>query len=407
MFKPDEAQFRSLLTQVEGLTRLIEDLRVVSLADGGHLSIEIRDADLAADVRAVVDVFAHALQAAGQHPVLDLDTRRMRCDPVRIRQALLALLENARRHAVPGTIRIQTRIEAGMCRLRVEDDGPGIPADFAPHVFKAFRRVDESQPGGSGLGPPSSRRSPMRTTARPSACRPARAARGSKCSGPTTSCRRRTTRAFRLETPASRRFYAAFNHHAPGSRPTCSSGGLNPSTVYSHTDTVPFPAAPCTTTARTAPARSNVRRVPRVALRSASSSSIRAIASLRTAPDTYRQEHQRDEDRHRVLPGGVQHRLTRQHERQRGCRDEDREHGRAHAERREPFGRLLHARLHECTRGRGGHQPLALRAVVPGEAEEQRRDGADADGGVQRVEQHADEFEHEHDHRRPGSRRNE
>jgi len=152
VFKPDEAQFRSLLTQVEGLTRLIEDLRVVSLADGGHLSIEIRDADLAADVRAVVDVFAHSLQAAGQHPVLDLDTRRMRCDPVRIRQALLALLENARRHAVPGAIRIQTRIEGGMCRLRVDDDGPGIPADFAPHVFKAFRRVDESQPGGSGLG---------------------------------------------------------------------------------------------------------------------------------------------------------------------------------------------------------------------------------------------------------------
>ncbi|VWB33340.1 ATP-binding protein [Burkholderia lata] len=152
VFTPDEAQFRSLLTQVEGLTRLIEDLRVVSLADGGHLSIEIRDADLAAEVRAVVDVFAHALQAAGQHPVLDLDPRRMRCDPVRIRQALLALLENARRHAVPGAIRIQTCIEEGMCRLRVEDDGPGIPADFAPHVFKAFRRVDESQPGGSGLG---------------------------------------------------------------------------------------------------------------------------------------------------------------------------------------------------------------------------------------------------------------
>jgi signal transduction histidine kinase len=76
----------------------------------------------------------------------------MRCDPVRIRQALLALLENARRHAVPGAIRIATRIEAGRCRLSVEDDGPGIPADFAPHVFKAFRRVDDTQPGGSGLG---------------------------------------------------------------------------------------------------------------------------------------------------------------------------------------------------------------------------------------------------------------
>ncbi|CAD9223931.1 Signal transduction histidine kinase [Burkholderia cenocepacia] len=152
VFTPSDALYRSLLAQVEGLTRLIEDLRVVSLADSGHLSIEIRDTDLAAEVRAVVDVFAHALQAAGQHPVLDLDPRRMCCDPVRIRQALLALLENARRHAVPGAIRIQTRIEDGMCRLRVEDDGPGIPAEFAPHVFQAFRRVDESQPGGTGLG---------------------------------------------------------------------------------------------------------------------------------------------------------------------------------------------------------------------------------------------------------------
>ncbi|MCA3793582.1 MAG: HAMP domain-containing histidine kinase, partial [Burkholderia sp.] len=152
VFTPSEALYRSLLAQVEGLTRLIEDLRVVSLADSGHLSIEIRDTDLAADVRAVVDVFAHALQAAGQHPELDLDPRRMCCDPVRIRQALLALLENARRHAVPGTIRIQTRIENGMCRLRVEDDGPGIPTDFAPHVFQAFRRVDDTQPGGTGLG---------------------------------------------------------------------------------------------------------------------------------------------------------------------------------------------------------------------------------------------------------------
>lgn len=79
----------------------------------------------------------------------------MRCDPVRIRQALLALLENVHRHAVPGSIRIQTRIEHGRCHLRVEDDGLGIPVDFAPHVFEAFRRSDDARSsggGGSGLG---------------------------------------------------------------------------------------------------------------------------------------------------------------------------------------------------------------------------------------------------------------
>ncbi|WP_347467463.1 ATP-binding protein [Burkholderia stagnalis] len=155
VFTPDETQFRSLLTQVEGLARLIEDLRVISLAESGHLDLEVQDTNLAADVKAVVEVFGDALRAAGQHPVLDLDDRPMRCDPMRIRQALLALLENARRYAVPGAIRIQTRLEHGTCHLRVEDDGPGIPADFAPHVFEAFRRATDTRRGqnrGSGLG---------------------------------------------------------------------------------------------------------------------------------------------------------------------------------------------------------------------------------------------------------------
>ncbi|KHK54728.1 histidine kinase [Ralstonia sp. A12] len=155
VFTPDEAQFRNLLTQVEGLARLIEDLRVISLAESGHLSLDVQHVDLAADIKAVVAVFADALQAAGQQPVLDLDDRHMHCDPVRIRQALLALLENARKHAVPGAVRIQTRVEQGTCQLSVEDDGPGIPPEFAPHVFEAFRRADSARTtrsGGSGLG---------------------------------------------------------------------------------------------------------------------------------------------------------------------------------------------------------------------------------------------------------------
>ncbi|WP_416378673.1 hypothetical protein [Burkholderia sp. B21-007] len=66
------------------------------------MSIAIRDTDLASDARAMVDVFEPALQAAaGQHSVLDVDTRRMRGDSVRIRQAPPALRENARRHAHP------------------------------------------------------------------------------------------------------------------------------------------------------------------------------------------------------------------------------------------------------------------------------------------------------------------
>ncbi|TCT22101.1 ATP-binding protein [Thiobaca trueperi] len=152
VFTPDESRFRSLLSQVEGLSRLIEDLRIVSLMESGHLDILVQEVDLSAEVRSVVEFVGDALQAAGLHVVLNLAGRRVQCDPVRIRQVLLALLENARRHAVPGSIRIQTRLDNGLCYLCVEDDGPGISQEFAPHIFTAFRRAADTGRGGSGLG---------------------------------------------------------------------------------------------------------------------------------------------------------------------------------------------------------------------------------------------------------------
>jgi signal transduction histidine kinase len=152
VFAPEPVQFRSLQTQVEGLARLIEDLRAVSLAESGHLDLQLQRTDLAADIQSVVALFAEPLREAGQHAVLELDPHATRCDPVRIRQALLALLENVRRHADPGTIRIRTQVADGVCRLSVDDEGPGVPPALAPHVFEAFRRADNVRSGGSGLG---------------------------------------------------------------------------------------------------------------------------------------------------------------------------------------------------------------------------------------------------------------
>ncbi|MFY4703787.1 ATP-binding protein [Burkholderia glumae] len=155
VFTPDASQFRNLLGQVEGLSRLIEDLRVVSLVESGHLDLQWQATDLVAEITSVVEFCSDALRSAGQHPVLNLDgSRRMLCDPGRIQQALLALLDNARQHAVPGEIRIRTWLENGQCSLSVEDDGPGIPADVVPYVFQAFRRADatRAKTGGSGLG---------------------------------------------------------------------------------------------------------------------------------------------------------------------------------------------------------------------------------------------------------------
>lgn len=152
VFTPDESQFRRLLTQVEGLARLIEDLRLVSLVESGHLDLQVCEADLNAEIHAVADMMGDALQAAGQRVVLELDARLVNCDPLRIRQALLALLENTCKYAVAGQIRISACVKDNWCRVSVEDEGPGISPDLLPYVFTAFRRGESAPTGSSGLG---------------------------------------------------------------------------------------------------------------------------------------------------------------------------------------------------------------------------------------------------------------
>ncbi|NVZ18950.1 ATP-binding protein [Pseudomonas costantinii] len=155
VFEPDTAQFYSLLGQVEGLTRLIEDLRVVGLADSGYLELNLLEADLATGIEDDVRLFEPSLAAAGFVLQLDLQRRTMRCDPARIRQALLALLDNIRRHATPGNVIVHLSTRDRINYLRVIDDGPGIDDGLATHIFDAFQRGENSRSraqGGSGLG---------------------------------------------------------------------------------------------------------------------------------------------------------------------------------------------------------------------------------------------------------------
>ena len=155
VFPPDEALFRSLLAQVEGLSRLIEDLRVLSLADSGHLSLRTEIVDLAEEIRATVELVEPDLRAARLVLDVSLPSCQVECDVARIRQVVIALLENARRYAKPGALCVEAECDGEEFTLGIEDDGPGIPDDVAAHIFEAFVRGDDSRArhrGGSGLG---------------------------------------------------------------------------------------------------------------------------------------------------------------------------------------------------------------------------------------------------------------
>lgn len=151
VFAMEPPMIASLLKQVEGLGRLIEDLRVVSLADGGRLPLQPQHIDLAeviGDLRGAVEP---GLIEQGFEVEWRLAPAEAVGDPMRLQQAALALIENARRHAGPGFLIIATDAREDGVRLSVEDAGPGLSEAFEPFAFDPFRRAS-GDGEGSGLG---------------------------------------------------------------------------------------------------------------------------------------------------------------------------------------------------------------------------------------------------------------
>jgi two-component system sensor histidine kinase AdeS len=91
------------------------------------------------------------LEPAGFSLKLDLHPCTVRADVGRIRQAILALVDNASRHADPCVLTISTSIVNGEASITVADAGPGLPHDLEGDAFNQFIRGTQSK-GGSGLG---------------------------------------------------------------------------------------------------------------------------------------------------------------------------------------------------------------------------------------------------------------
>jgi two-component system sensor histidine kinase AdeS len=156
VFASGPAEITALIQQVESLSRVVEDLRVVSLAGAASLALERRPVELATEVENLLPVIEPDLHALGMRLELDLRPARVHADPQRLRQMLICLLDNARRYASDGgVVRIET-ISAGSAGvLRVLDRGAGFPPGGAERAFERFWRSEASrsrQTGGSGLG---------------------------------------------------------------------------------------------------------------------------------------------------------------------------------------------------------------------------------------------------------------
>lgn len=155
VFEPDERSLQGLVLQVDSLARLVEDLRTVTLADSGHLDLHIEPVRLSQEIGQMAEFLAPDLKAHGFSLTLDLSDVVVLADATRIRQALLALVTNARRYAKRGAITISLAESGGETVLGVADEGPGLAPEMATRVFDPFVRGDPARSrklGGNGLG---------------------------------------------------------------------------------------------------------------------------------------------------------------------------------------------------------------------------------------------------------------
>jgi signal transduction histidine kinase len=145
-----------VLQECDHMSRLVEDLLLLSRLDAGRLPLSLTPVPLAgllADVQRQVGrlAAAHNISVIG-----DPAGGVARADATRLRQVLLILLDNALRYTPPGgTINLSAVPQGRQVAIQVADTGAGIAPEHLPHLFERFYRADPAHnpnSGGTGLG---------------------------------------------------------------------------------------------------------------------------------------------------------------------------------------------------------------------------------------------------------------
>ena len=178
MYPADETRLRlkSILEETHILSRLVDDLRTMALAESGSLQLRREPVDLAPLIREVLAGFEAQADEKNIHVDFQaVDVETIQADPSRLREVLTNVLSNALRYSPRGgevkvgltesntgverdalrgeavhLHRTQVQVSKRTVTVFVQDSGPGISAADLPHVFDRFYKSSDS--GGMGLG---------------------------------------------------------------------------------------------------------------------------------------------------------------------------------------------------------------------------------------------------------------
>jgi two-component system OmpR family sensor kinase len=154
LYPADEAHLKSIIEETQILSRLVDDLRTLALAESGALHLKREPTNLTELVRdAVAGLEALAKEKDIEVRMSLASEEDVNIDPQRAREVLTNLLSNALRYTPRGgqvQIRLTEAEAERSVTISVEDNGPGIESVGLPHIFDRFYKSSDS--GGMGLG---------------------------------------------------------------------------------------------------------------------------------------------------------------------------------------------------------------------------------------------------------------
>jgi two-component system sensor histidine kinase BaeS len=157
VLRPTPERLDTIHTEVQHLQRLVEDLRTLSQADAGELTLNREPVAPLALLKRMTKSYNHlatqkkvALEAQGESGLPEI-----RLDPDRMAQVFGNLINNSLRYTPAGGKILLAAWQVGnRLEFSVQDNGQGIPAEALPHIFDRFYRADPARTQGSesGLG---------------------------------------------------------------------------------------------------------------------------------------------------------------------------------------------------------------------------------------------------------------
>ena len=146
---------RIISREAKRLTEMVVDLLDFTNLQDGRMTLNVETTDIRSEFEDTVYMYGSRLKEDGialEYLDNDDDIPEIPCDPKRMRQVFLNVLDNAAKHGGEGK-RIDASIhdEKGFVVVRIRDYGPGIPEDEIPLVKKKFYK-GSSKARGSGIG---------------------------------------------------------------------------------------------------------------------------------------------------------------------------------------------------------------------------------------------------------------